>query len=187
MGKLNMKGQALRDYIDLSASIIEPCIEDIYISKRLLTDDGYSADEVDDFISEKIRHYDGYYQGLDEDAYKECVVEEKEKVLEHLAKPDVDKFAIDPDHMPSTEEIAKENMLKITRNIRQIMFMKRGMEGMGVDAGDIAFAIMDYARECDERFQSMPEEELDEMIFNRVLEALLGDRIEDKIDPETAA
>jgi hypothetical protein len=33
----------------------------------------------------------------------------------------------------------------------------------------------------------MSEEELDEMIFNRVLEALLGDRIEDKIDPETAA
>ena len=115
------------------------------------------------------------------------MAEEKEKVLEHLAKPDEDKFAIDPDHMPSTEEIAKENLLKITRNIRQIMFMKRGMEGMGVDAGDIAFAIMDYARECDERFQSMPEEELDEMIFNRLLEALLGDRIEDKIDPETAA
>ena len=32
MGKLNMEGQELRDYIALSASIIEPCIEDVYIN-----------------------------------------------------------------------------------------------------------------------------------------------------------
>ena len=100
MGKLNT-AQALREYIDLSASIIEPCIEDIYISKRILTDEGHSPDEVDDFISERISHYDGYYQGLDEDAYNECVVREKERVLANLAKPIEERIAIDPDHLHS--------------------------------------------------------------------------------------
>jgi hypothetical protein len=67
------------------------------------------------------------------------------------------------------------------------MFMKRGMENMGVDAGDIDFAIMDYAKECDERFAVMPEDELDQLMFNRMLESLLGERLDEKIDPETAA
>ena len=186
MGKLNT-AQALREYIDLSASIIEPCIEDIYISKRILTDEGHSPDEVDDFISERISHYDGYYQGLDEDAYNECVVKEKERVLANLAKLIEERIAIDPDHLPDSDEISIENIRKISKNIRQIMFMKRGMENMGVDAGDIAFAIMDYAKECDERFAVMPEDELDQLMFNRMLESLLGERLDEKIDPETAA
>ena len=117
MGKLNT-AQALREYIDLSASIIEPCIEDIYISKRILTDEGHSPDEVDDFISERISHYDGYYQGLDEDAYNECVVKEKERVLANLAKPIEERIAIDPDHLPDSDEISIENIRKIAKNIR---------------------------------------------------------------------
>jgi hypothetical protein len=46
---------------------------------------------------------------------------------------------------------------------------------------------MDYAKECDERFAVMPEDELDQLMFNRMLESLLGERLDEKIDPETAA
>ena len=65
MGKLNT-AQALREYIDLSASIIEPCIEDIYISKRILTDEGHSPDEVDDFMAKEgltLRRSEGLNEG----------------------------------------------------------------------------------------------------------------------------
>ena len=186
MGKLNMEGQELRDYIALSASIIEPCIEDVYINKRLLMDVGMPAERVDDFIEELIRQYDSFYQGLDEDEYNECVMQEKERVMEDLSKTPEERIGHIPEK-PDLADLCRENMDHMERNIRQIMFMKRGMENMGVDAYGIACAIMDSAREYDEKYSNMPDDEFDKALFDRMLERLLGEPVDEDIDPETAA
>ena len=67
------------------------------------------------------------------------------------------------------------------------MFMKRGMENMGVDAYGIACAIMDSAREYDEKYSNMPDDEFDKALFDRMLERLLGEPVDKDIDPDTAA
>lgn len=182
MGKLNMTEQEMRDYIDLSAAIIEPCIEDIYITKRLLMQDGMKADEVDDCIGEKILEHDGYFQSISDEAYDECVCMEKEKLAEAMAgrseakqECEEELKVLDPENMPSQAELIRNNLKLIGEKVKQVMFVKRGMEKMGVDPGDVAFAIMDYAKECDERYMNMLEDEFDQMVFNRILEELLGD------------
>ena len=186
MGKLNMEGQELRDYIELSASIMEPCIEDVFINKRLLMDVGMPAERVDDFIEEMIRQHDSFYQGLDEDEYNEYMIREKEKVLEQLSLPREERIGHIPEK-PDLADLCRENMNHMERNIRQVMFMKRGMEIMGVDPYSIACAIMDSAREYDEKYSGMPDDEFDKALFDRMLERLLGEPVDEEIDPETAA
>lgn len=193
MSKLNMEGQELRDYIDLSASIIEPDIEDIYITKRLLTQDGMSEEDVDSFIGAKIREHDKYFSAMDDEEYNEYVSDEKDRIFEEMAKaqeeagPDGDASPraralaelrdVDLEHMPSLAEMMLANLNIIDGKVKQVMFIKRGMEEVGIDPTDIAFAITDSAKEFDERFMKMPQDEFDEYMFNKILGRLLGEDI----------
>lgn len=175
----------LKEGVQLAKDVIEGNLTDTYITKRLLKDNGLPEDDLDAFIRGKVREYDRKYSAMDDEEFQGNISLKKEKLHERAETKSEQLIDFIEEEMENPEidanplEMIWDLLNMINLRIDKVMFVKRGMIYAGVDPDDIAMAISDTAKEYNERFMKMPEDELLEMMHMRVMEKLKEDLLKE--------
>lgn len=76
---VQMNIEELRVGIGLAKDVIEGKLMDIYITKKLLMGEGFSAEDLDGFIAGKVREYDRKYSEMDDEEFMELLPHAEEQ------------------------------------------------------------------------------------------------------------
>ena len=196
MRQMNM--DELREGIDLGRAVIEDNLMDMYITKKLLANEGFPEEDLDGFIAQKVREYEERYAAMEDEEFMETLTEEWERPAEdpdgtedltgHGANEDptaakaremeeeLTRLAFIED--PEDPEFVEINPIAILQGLINVMDLqigkvikvKRALALAGVDPEEVAMAIADTAREFDERYMKMSETEIEETMFRRMAE-----------------
>ncbi len=80
MRQMNM--DELREGIDLGRAVIEGNLMDMYITKKLLANEGFSEEDLDGFIAQRVREYEERYAAMEEEEFMASLTEEWERPAE---------------------------------------------------------------------------------------------------------
>lgn len=76
---VQMNIEELRVGIGLAKDVIEGKLMDMYITKKLLMGEGFSAEDLDGFIAGKVREYDRKYTEMDDEEFVELLPHAEEQ------------------------------------------------------------------------------------------------------------
>ena len=74
MRQMNM--DELREGIDLGRAVIEDNLMDMYITKKLLANEGFPEEDLDGFIAQKVREYEERYAAMEDEEFMASLTEE---------------------------------------------------------------------------------------------------------------
>ena len=74
MRQMNM--DELREGIDLGRAVIEDNLMDMYITKKLLANEGFSEEDLDGFIAQKVREHEERFAAMEDEEFLDCLTEE---------------------------------------------------------------------------------------------------------------
>lgn len=191
MRQMNM--DELREGIDLGRAVIEDNLMDMYITKKLLANEGFSEEDLDGFIAQKVREHEERFAAMEDDEFLDCLTEEWQRpetdmsATEAQTADDLEAAtrAIDEELTrlafiddPEDPEFVDLNPVAILQGLINVMDMqigrvikvKRALAVAGVDPKEVAMAIADTAKEFDERYMKMSEAEIEETMFRRMAE-----------------
>ncbi len=168
----------LRESITLGGGLIENFLEDLYITKRLLIDDGMEEKDLDSYIADKVREFGEFYSEMTEEEFFEALDAETEEA-HAKAQAEDGGIEIDPEELFNDEGVLDPNPMYLLQGligiiddkVKKIMLVKQSLVNTGVDAEEITMAMTDYAKECDARYMNLSEEELSEEMFSKIMEA----------------
>ena len=80
MRQMNM--DELREGIDLGRAVIEDNLMDMYITKKLLANEGFPEEDLDGFIAQKVREYEERYAAMEDKEFMASLTEEWERPAE---------------------------------------------------------------------------------------------------------
>ena len=80
MRQMNM--DELREGIDLGRAVIEDNLMDMYITKKLLANEGFPEEDLDGFIAQKVREYEERYAAMEDEEFMASMTEEWERPAE---------------------------------------------------------------------------------------------------------
>lgn len=80
MRQMNM--DELREGIDLGRAVIEDNLMDMYITKKLLANEGFPEEDLDGFIAQKVREYEERYAAMEDEEFMASLTEEWERPAE---------------------------------------------------------------------------------------------------------
>ena len=80
MRQMNM--DELREGIDLGRAVIEDNLMDMYITKKLLANEGFPEEDLDGFIAQKVREYEERYAAMEDEEFMTSLTEEWERPAE---------------------------------------------------------------------------------------------------------
>ena len=83
MRQMNM--DELREGIDLGRAVIEDNLMDMYITKKLLANEGFPEEDLDGFIAQKVREYEERYAAMEDEEFMASLTEEWERPAEDPA------------------------------------------------------------------------------------------------------
>lgn len=72
----------LREGIDLGRAVIEDNLMDMYITKKLLANEGFPEEDLDGFIAQKVREYEERYAAMEDEEFMASLTEEWERPAE---------------------------------------------------------------------------------------------------------
>lgn len=196
MRQMNM--DELREGIDLGKAVIEDNLMDMYITKKLLANEGFPEEDLDGFIAQKVREYEERYAAMEDEEFMETLTEEWERPAEdpdgtedltghdgtedptvlkaRAMEEELTRLAYIED--PEDPEFVEINPIAILQGLINVMDLqigkvirvKRALALAGVDPEEVAMAIADTAREFDERYMKMSVTEIEETMFRRMAE-----------------
>ncbi|MBR3261333.1 MAG: hypothetical protein IKI86_05985 [Firmicutes bacterium] len=77
-----MNMDELREGIDLGRAVIEDNLMDMYITKKLLANEGFPEEDLDGFIAQKVREYEERYAAMEDEEFMASLTEEWERPAE---------------------------------------------------------------------------------------------------------
>ncbi len=80
MRQMNM--DELREGIDLGRAVIEDNLMDMYITKKLLANEGFPEEDLDGFIAQKVREYEERYAAMEDEEFMASLTEEWQRPAE---------------------------------------------------------------------------------------------------------
>ena len=183
-----MNMDELREGIDLGRAVIEDNLMDMYITKKLLANEGFPEEDLDGFIAQKVREYEERYAAMEDEEFMANLTEEWEHTtadpestedLEAKAREmeeELTRLAYIED--PEDPEFVEINPIAILQGLINVMDLhigkvirvKRALALAGVDPEEVAMAIADTAKEFDERYMKMSVTEIEETMFRRMAE-----------------
>lgn len=186
MRQMNM--DELREGIDLGRAVIEDNLMDMYITKKLLANEGFPEEDLDGFIAQKVREYEERYAAMEDEEFMASLTEEWERPAEdpdgtedletnaREMEEELTRLAFIED--PEDPEFVEINPIAILQGLINVMDLrigkvikvKRALALAGVDPEEVAMAIADTAKEFDERYMKMSETEIEETMFRRMAE-----------------
>lgn len=196
MRQMNM--DELREGIDLGRAVIEDNLMDMYITKKLLANEGFPEEDLDGFIAQKVREYEERYAAMEDEEFMETLTEEWERPAEdpdgtedltghdgtedptvlkaRAMEEELTRLAYIED--PEDPEFVEINPIAILQGLINVMDLqigkvirvKRALALAGVDPEEVAMAIADTAKEFDERYMKMSVTEIEETMFRRMAE-----------------
>ena len=186
MRQMNM--DELREGIDLGRAVIEDNLMDMYITKKLLANEGFPEEDLDGFIAQKVREYEERYAAMEDEEFMASLTEEWEHTTadpESTEDLEANARAIDKEltrlayiEDPEDPEFVEINPIAILQGLINVMDLqigkvirvKRALALAGVDPEEVAMAIADTAKEFDERYMKMSVTEIEETMFRRMAE-----------------
>ena len=186
MRQMNM--DELREGIDLGRAVIEDNLMDMYITKKLLANEGFPEEDLDGFIAQKVREHEERYAAMEDEEFMESLTEEWEHTTadpESTEDLEANARAIDEEltrlayiEDPEDPEFVEINPIAILQGLINVMDLqigkvirvKRALALAGVDPEEVAMAIADTAKEFDERYMKMSVTEIEETMFRRMAE-----------------
>ena len=186
MRQMNM--DELREGIDLGRAVIEDNLMDMYITKKLLANEGFPEEDLDGFIAQKVREYEERYAAMEDEEFMASLTEEWERPAEDpdgTEDLEANARAIDEEltrlayiEDPEDPEFVEINPIAILQGLINVMDLqigkvirvKRALALAGVDPEEVAMAIADTAKEFDERYMKMSVTEIEETMFRRMAE-----------------
>ena len=186
MRQMNM--DELREGIDLGRAVIEDNLMDMYITKKLLANEGFPEEDLDGFIAQKVREYEERYAAMEDEEFMASLTEEWEHTTadpESTEDMEANARAIDEEltrldyiEDPEDPEFGEISPLAILQGlingmdlqIGKVIRVKRARALAGVDPEEVAMAIADTAKEVDERYMKMSVTEIEETMFRRMAE-----------------
>ena len=186
MRQMNM--DELREGIDLGRAVIEDNLMDMYITKKLLANEGFPEEDLDGFIAQKVREYEERYAAMEDEEFMASLTEEWEHTTadpESTEDLEANARAIDEEltrlayiEDPEDPEFVEINPIAILQGLINVMDLqigkvirvKRALALAGVDPKEVAMAIADTAKEFDERYMKMSVTEIEETMFRRMAE-----------------
>ena len=186
MRQMNM--DELREGIDLGRAVIEDNLMDMYITKKLLANEGFPEEDLDGFIAQKVREYEERYAAMEDEEFMANLTEEWEHTTadpESTEDLEANARAIDEEltrlayiEDPEDPEFVEINPIAILQGLINVMDLqigkvirvKRALALAGVDPEEVAMAIADTAKEFDERYMKMSVTEIEETMFRRMAE-----------------
>ena len=186
MRQMNM--DELREGIDLGRAVIEDNLMDMYITKKLLANEGFPEEDLDGFIAQKVREYEERYAAMEDEEFMASLTEEWERPAEDpdgTEDLEANARAIDKEltrlayiEDPEDPEFVEINPIAILQGLINVMDLqigkvirvKRALALAGVDPEEVAMAIADTAKEFDERYMKMSVTEIEETMFRRMAE-----------------
>ena len=186
MRQMNM--DELREGIDLGRAVIEDNLMDMYITKKLLANEGFPEEDLDGFIAQKVREYEERYAAMEDEEFMASLTEEWEHTTadpESTEDLEANARAIDKEltrlayiEDPEDPEFVEINPIAILQGLINVMDLqigkvirvKRALALAGVDPKEVAMAIADTAKEFDERYMKMSVTEIEETMFRRMAE-----------------
>ena len=186
MRQMNM--DELREGIDLGRAVIEDNLMDMYITKKLLANEGFPEEDLDGFIAQKVREYEERYAAMEDEEFMASLTEEWEHTTadpESTEDLEANARAIDEEltrlayiEDPEDPEFVEINPIAILQGLINVMDLqigkvirvKRALALAGVDPEEVAMAIADTAKEFDERYMKMSVTEIEETMFRRMAE-----------------
>ncbi len=191
MRQMNM--DELREGIELGKSVIEENLTDMYITKKLLMNEGFPEKDLDGFIAQKVREHEERCAAMEDEEFLEMLTEEWEHpeadmpAADDQAEADLEAAAqaIDEELTrlayiddPEDPEFIELNPIAILQGLINVMDMqiakvikvKRALAAAGVNPEEVAMAIADTASEFNERYMKMSEAEIEETMFRRMAE-----------------
>ncbi len=186
MRQMNM--DELREGIDLGRAVIEDNLMDMYITKKLLANEGFPEEDLDGFIAQKVREHEERYAAMEDEEFMASLTEEWERPAEdpdgtedletnaREMEEELTRLAFIED--PEDPEFVEINPIAILQGLINVMDLrigkvikvKRALALAGVDPEEVAMAIADTAKEFDERYMKMSETEIEETMFRRMAE-----------------
>ena len=178
----------LREGIDLGRAVIEDNLMDMYITKKLLANEGFPEEDLDGFIAQKVREHEERYAAMEDEEFMESLTEEWEHTTadpESTEDLEANARAIDEEltrlayiEDPEDPEFVEINPIAILQGLINVMDLqigkvirvKRALALAGVDPEEVAMAIADTAKEFDERYMKMSVTEIEETMFRRMAE-----------------
>ena len=186
MRQMNM--DELREGIDLGRAVIEDNLMDMYITKKLLANEGFSEEDLDGFIAQKVREHEERFAAMEDEDFLESLTEEWEHTtadpegtedLEANARAideELTRLAFiddpeDPEFVDLNPVVMLQGLINVMdMQIGRVIKVKRALAVAGVDPEEVAMAIADTAKEFDERYMKMSEAEIEETMFRRMAE-----------------
>ena len=186
MRQMNM--DELREGIDLGRAVIEDNLMDMYITKKLLANEGFPEEDLDGFIAQKVREYEERYASMEDEEFMASLTEEWVHTTadpESTEDLEANARAIDEEltrlayiEDPEDPEFVEINPIAILQGLINVMDLqigkvirvKRALALAGVDPEEVAMAIADTAKEFDERYMKMSVTEIEETMFRRMAE-----------------
>ena len=186
MRQMNM--DELREGIDLGRAVIEDNLMDMYITKKLLANEGFPEEDLDGFIAQKVREYEERYAAMEDEEFMASLTEEWVHTTadpESTEDLEANARAIDEEltrlayiEDPEDPEFVEINPIAILQGLINVMDLqigkvirvKRALALAGVDPEEVAMAIADTAKEFDERYMKMSVTEIEETMFRRMAE-----------------
>ena len=186
MRQMNM--DELREGIDLGRAVIEDNLMDMYITKKLLANEGFPEEDLDGFIAQKVREYEERYAAMEDEEFMASLTEEWVHTTadpESTEDLEANARAIDEEltrlayiEDPEDPEFVEINPIAILQGLINVMDLqigkvirvKRALALAGVDPEEVAMAITDTAKEFDERYMKMSVTEIEETMFRRMAE-----------------
>lgn len=94
---VQMNIEELKVGIGLAKDVIEGKLMDMYITKKLLMGEGFSAEDLDGFIAGKVREYDRKYSEMDDEEFVELLPHAEEQEGDETIAAEAPDYAETPD------------------------------------------------------------------------------------------
>ncbi len=163
-----------------STGIIKGCegmrqsLENMYISKRFLVDDGMPEEAIDRFIEEKCQASEERYSSMTKDEYTDYLFNQRVHIRSGEAEEEAynELSTYGGEQCPELLRIMHTMLWQIEEEADMVMLMRRGTIILGADPDELAMAMADTTKEINDHYMSITEEELEEAVAQKMRQAM---------------
>ena len=156
--------------VKIGVSIMEPSIDDVFISKRVLMSDGIDEEDVDELISMKVREYSDLFGNMTNEELSAYVSDLSDELEGEIDYEDMDIEMIIDELLNETVEDHIRRMYEIIDlKIKEVFLIKRAMVlEEKVSQENLTEAILEKARDANEYYTNMNDDEICSAMDRRV-------------------
>ena len=154
-------------FFGLSVDILEGSLEDLYITKRILVNDGMPEDEIDAYIAERAKDLFTDMSEMSEGNFVDYLVGLQAELEEIHGNQVPEELETYMDH----KSLTKGMLDIIDEKIRALMVVTKGVMVHGVQQEEVMRAIKEKAMELDELYMNMDRDKFERTVVEKCMEA----------------